>query len=205
MTPRSPGHIPTRSTLVSRLKDWQDADSWREFFQTYSRLIHNTALKEGLTEAEAQDVVQDTVLSVAKKMPEFKYDRRAGSFKGWLLQLTRWRILNQRRKRLSYESLDAQTGAVPELDSIPDPTGQELLDYWESEWKKNLLEVAIERVKESASPHQYEIFYLHVAKKLPAREVAATLNVSVPQVYLAKHRVSVLVKKEVRRLEKEMV
>src|SRR5437870_3033761 len=96
---------PTRSSLIGRLKDWEDQEGWREFFNTYWKLIYATAIKAGLMDAEAQDVVQDTVLSVAKKMRDFKYDPGIGSFKGWLLQLTRWRILNQLKKRLPAESI----------------------------------------------------------------------------------------------------
>src|SRR5437773_1397624 len=84
--------IPTRQSLLSRLKDWNDQESWRDFFETYSWLIYKTAIRAGLTEAEAQDVVQETVLSVSKSMPGFEYDASKGSFKSWLLQLTRWRI-----------------------------------------------------------------------------------------------------------------
>src|SRR5436190_12553979 len=91
--------IPTRDSLLSRLKNWDDQESWREFFDTYWQLIHRVARKAGLQEDEAQDVVQETILSVAKKMPSFKYDSAQGSFRGWLFQLTRWRIINQFRKR----------------------------------------------------------------------------------------------------------
>jgi len=31
--------IPTRSSLLGRLKDWEDQESWRDFFETYWRLI----------------------------------------------------------------------------------------------------------------------------------------------------------------------
>jgi DNA-directed RNA polymerase specialized sigma24 family protein len=65
--------IPTRQTLLSRLKDWQDQASWREFFDTYWRLLYGVALKAGLTEAEAQDVVQETMLAAARNMPGFTY------------------------------------------------------------------------------------------------------------------------------------
>ncbi len=51
--------IPTRDSLLSRLKDWNDRDSWKEFFETYWKLIYRTALQAGLNEAEAQDVVQE--------------------------------------------------------------------------------------------------------------------------------------------------
>jgi RNA polymerase sigma-70 factor (ECF subfamily) len=54
--------------LLVRLKDWGDQKSWQDFFDTYWRLIHSVAIKAGLSEAEAQDVVQETVLTVAKKL-----------------------------------------------------------------------------------------------------------------------------------------
>src|ERR1051326_2158620 len=91
--------IPTRQTLLSRLKDWNDQDSWKDFFDTYWNLIYRTARRSGVTDTESQDVVQETIVSVAKAMPGFKYDGSFGSFKKWLLQLTGWRITDQLRKR----------------------------------------------------------------------------------------------------------
>jgi len=82
--------IPTRESLLSRLSDWNDQKSWKTFFDTYWKLIYNTAIKAGLTDAEAQDVVQETIICICKNMKDFRYDKR-GSFKGWLLRLTSWR------------------------------------------------------------------------------------------------------------------
>ncbi|HXJ61352.1 MAG TPA: hypothetical protein VNU68_32310, partial [Verrucomicrobiae bacterium] len=61
--------LPTRQSLLSRLKAWDDHESWRDFFDTYWRLIYGLAIKSGLTNAEAEDVVQETLLAVAKEMP----------------------------------------------------------------------------------------------------------------------------------------
>src|SRR5437762_12030635 len=94
--------IPTRATLLQRLKNWQDQSSWQDFFDTYWKLIYGIARKAGLTEAEAQDVVQETMASVAKHMPTFNYNLAIGSFKAWLLNMTHWRIIGQLRKRGPY-------------------------------------------------------------------------------------------------------
>src|SRR5881397_1239133 len=91
------GLIPTRQSLLSRLKNWDDRESWNDFFTTYWKLIFITARKSGLTQAEAEDVVQETVICVCKRIPKFKYDRRTGTFKSWLLRLTYWRIQDQFR------------------------------------------------------------------------------------------------------------
>src|SRR6266566_5230765 len=84
--------IPTRMTLIERLKQWDDSESWREFFNIYWRLIYTTAVRAGLAPDEAQDVVQETLISVTKNIGKFKADPAFGSFKSWLLNLTRWRI-----------------------------------------------------------------------------------------------------------------
>ena len=87
MATRADELIPTRESLLSRLKDWGDGDSWQEFFETYRRLIYGTARKAGLTDAEAQDIVQETVISVAKNIEGFRYDPAVCSFKTWIMPL----------------------------------------------------------------------------------------------------------------------
>src|SRR3974390_169637 len=91
--------IPTRRSLLTRLKKWDDQASWQVFFDTYWKLIYGVALRAGLSESDAQDVVQDTVVSVARQMPQFKYNPALGSFKTWLLLIVRRRITDHLRKR----------------------------------------------------------------------------------------------------------
>ncbi|PWU08110.1 MAG: RNA polymerase subunit sigma [Verrucomicrobia bacterium] len=197
----------TRWSLIERLKNWEDNTNWQKFFETYWRLIYRTGIRSGLTDAEAQEVVQETVIAVAKKMRDFKADPAFGSFKGWMLQITRRRIADQLRKRVPEEKPvgrlpQTHTGTDP-VEQIPQPAHQQWESLWNEEWRQNLLDAALDAIKEKVSPTQYKIFYLHVVKKMPAGQVSKALKVSIGQVYLAKHRVSATLKKEVRRLEKE--
>ena len=73
--------LPTRSSLLDRLRNWEDQASWQEFFNTYWKFIYSMAIRSGLSEQEAEDGVQETVLSIAKKMPEFVYDPAVCSFR----------------------------------------------------------------------------------------------------------------------------
>lgn len=197
--------IPTRQSLLGRLKDWGDQESWKEFFETYWKLIYSAALKSGLSDAEAQDVVQETVLSVAKKMPDFTYNPAVGSFKHWMLQLTGWRIYRQLQKRLPVTGEDlhrpAGTDETSAWERIPDPAGGNLEQIWDEEWEKNMMDAAIERVKRNIDPKQYQLFDLYVLKQWPIREVTKTLKVSAGRVYIAKHRISSLIKKELNRFK----
>jgi RNA polymerase sigma-70 factor (ECF subfamily) len=199
--------IPTRATLLQRLKNWQDQSSWQEFFDTYWKLIYRVALKAGLTETEAQDVVQETMVSVSKHMPAFKYDPAIGSFKAWLLKLTRWRILDQFRKRapLQHQSLSQDTATgTRTVDKVVDPKSQDWDAVWNLEWEQTVLEAALLKVKRRVDPQKFQIFDLYVNKEWSAARVAEAFGVSIDQVYLAKHRVTEAIKQEVSRLELEM-
>jgi RNA polymerase sigma factor (sigma-70 family) len=197
--------IPTRYSLLSRLQDWAQDESWRVFFDTYWRLIYSSAIKAGLTPTEAEEVVQETVICVAQNIQKFKRDRRLGSFKGWLRNLTRWRIADQLEKRTGLmrgAPGDAIRSYEP-LENIPDSADDAARLRWEQEWQTHLLQAATQRVKQRVSEEQYQLFDLHVLREWPVERMTQTLGVSAAQVYLAKHRITRLLKKEVRRLEKE--
>ena len=88
---------------------------------------------------------------------------------------------------------------------MPDPNALNLEAVWEEDWQQNLISAALVRVKRQVKPRQYQIFDLYVIKGWPAEQVRQTLGVSATQVYLAKFRISSLVKKEVKKLETEML
>ncbi len=200
--------IPTRATLIHRLKNWQDQSSWQDFFDTYWRLIFTVAIQAGLTEVEAQDVVQETMVSVARHMPSFTYNRVQGSFKSWLLNMTRWRIRDQFRRRESLAerrrfSEETATGTRT-VDKVADPSTEDLDALWDAQWEKNLLDAAITKVKRSVDPQKYQIFDLYVKKEWSAEKVAGAFGINVSQVYLVKHRISEMIKEEFKRLTAEV-
>ena len=135
--------VPTRQSLLARLKDWDDQASWQDFFNTYWKLIHGVAIKSGLTEAEAQDAVQETVIAVAKNIKGFKYDPAVCSFKSWLMLITRQRIIWQWRKRTpqsrSIERRSDETARTDTIERIPDEASFDLNAIWDDEWQKNVM------------------------------------------------------------------
>ena len=195
----------TRKSLIARLDNWEDRKAWDEFYQTYWRLIYSVAIKAGLRNDEAFDVVQETILSIAKQSKRNLYDPKQGSFKTWLMNMTRWRINDQFRKRKKDTSMavgdwegDRKTAVIERFE---DPKGDVLERLWDVEWKKNLAEAALARVKARVSPKQYQIFDYYVVKQWEAKRVQEHLGVSMAQVYLAKHRVGAVLKRELARLQ----
>jgi RNA polymerase sigma factor (sigma-70 family) len=200
--------IKTRETLLVRLRDVQDHESWRIFYDRYWELLYNVARQSGLNEPDAEDVVQETVIGVARAIPEFRYDRSRGSFKQWMLRIVRRRIVDQLRRlyrqppraELLPEELEESNAHAP---SLHDPASERIELAWEREWERCVLAEAIRRVKQTANPKHFQIFDFCVLKEWRTARTAATLELSAAQVYLARHRVSQAVKREARRVHEE--
>ena len=143
--------LATRASLLERLKDLEDQDSWQQFYTTYRRLIFGFATKHGLSGTEAEEVVQETVITVARNMPEFRYDPKRCSFKTWLFNLTLWRIQDQIRKRRPEDTpihrKPGQTDRTGTVERLPGPESERVAAIWEEEWKKDLFARALEKVR----------------------------------------------------------
>ncbi|MCP5525045.1 MAG: sigma-70 family RNA polymerase sigma factor [Verrucomicrobiales bacterium] len=203
--------IATRQSLLRRLGDKDDARGWQEFFETYWGLTYHTGCRAGLNDADAQDVVQETVIAVARHMEGFVYDPKRGSFKAWLRQLTRWRIQDQlernrreagRRHHPHPTDEDPRTATV---ERVADPAAEEFECDWDTAWEQNLLQVALERTKQRVTPASYRIYDCCVHEEMSAPQVARLLQVNVARVYLARHRVARAVQEELLRLRREIL
>jgi RNA polymerase sigma factor (sigma-70 family) len=198
--------LPTRHSLLDRLRDRGDDASWHQFFETYWKFIYTVAIRSGLSDHEAEEVVQETVLSVARKMPEFVYDPSQCSFKGWLMHVIRLRIMDQlRRRQPAFQQLPAahaDSRHTPTVERVPDPTGNaDLETAWDDEWERNLMGAALERVKLRVKPEHYQIFHLSAVKGLRPAEVARLLQINIGKIYLVRHRLAKDVKREIQRLK----
>jgi RNA polymerase sigma factor (sigma-70 family) len=204
--PKSAGDsfLPTRSSLLSRLKNASDALSWQLFVDQYGRLIYQVCMRTGLQRQEAEEVVQETLTAVSQQMPKFTYDRTKGSFKSWLSRVTRNHIADfltkksresARRVEMPEEQMTGTAGAavVQELDLV-----------WESEWRQHLLDRALQRVQENVAARNIQIFQLSAVQGWSTEEIAKSLGISRAGVYLARHRVGRLVAREVEALRREL-
>jgi RNA polymerase sigma-70 factor (ECF subfamily) len=201
--------IPTRLSLLSRLKRWDDQESWRDFFDTYWKFLYSVAIKAGLSDSDARDMVQETVVAVAKGLREGRFKAAEGSsFKAWLKLIVQRRIASHlRRPRLPFAEPTPgsdDTDLTPIVERLPAAEASVVGEVWEEEWAKNLADAAIERVKQRVGAKQYQMFDLYVLKEWPVRDVAKTLHANIAQVYLAKHRVTRLIKQETEKLRKRM-
>jgi RNA polymerase sigma factor (sigma-70 family) len=208
MATDEPSSLKTRPSLLNRLKSGDDAESWQAFYRIYGKLVRDFAIQAGLTDTEADEVVQETAIAMARHLPEYRYDPKVCRFKTWLLNQTSWRINDQFRKRKKETAQNYSSGHdnddTATINRVPDAAASDLDAVFESQWRKNLFDVAVERVKLKFSLKQFQIFDLLVLKEWPAADVAQSLGVSLANVYVTRHRISSAIKKETKRLESEL-
>ncbi len=196
--------VATRVSLLARLKNPEDQRSWEDFFNTYSRMIYALATRSGLSDAAAQDIVQETIIKVAEKMPGFHYDPSIGSFKSWLLTIARSRIIDSHRRRQREQARmvsGPRTSGTAIIERVADPASLNLDAIWEQQWKDGLVEAATDRVRRRVSPKLFQLYDCNVRKEWPAEKVAQLLGVTPAQVHQAKHRITALIKQQVRQIE----
>lgn len=197
--------LETRSSLIQRLKATINGESWEEFFHTYWELIYNVARRAGLSEADAQDIVQETILKVHNSLDRFEYNRKRGTFKGWLRTVTRSRLNDFFKKQQRRPALNQPLEeAADELQNLEDPEGPEIEKIWDEEWNRNLIQAALSRTKKLSSPKQFQIFKCHYIDEWTVRETCRTLGVNAAQVYMAKQRVGKIFREAVETLQEQV-
>jgi RNA polymerase sigma factor (sigma-70 family) len=190
---------PTRASLLMRLRDPEDEAAWREFVQLYVPLVYGYLRKQNVQDADAADLCQEVLQSVAGAVGRLEYDPRRGFFRNWLFTVVRrklsdWRSSQQNRPRGSGDS------AVQEiLEQCPAPEGG--AGEWRAEWEQRVVTWACEQVRKDVSDATWQAFWRSAVQGQRARQVAADLGLSVVAVYHARSRVLARVKELVQSVE----
>lgn len=202
--------LHTRPTLLFRLRDWEDKASWDEFYRLYRNFVYGLAKRGGLTHVEAEEVAQEVFVRVAETIKDFESDPARGTFRGWLAQLTRWRIADKFRarprdaaggpSRRSQEAIDA----TRTIERIADERTAPLDVASESEWQKHVLEAALDRLARRVPAKHFQVFDLYSRQGWPVMRVARELGINPAAVYLIGHRLTKQLKAEVKTLQQKL-
>jgi RNA polymerase sigma-70 factor (ECF subfamily) len=179
----------TRASLLAKLgADAPSQSAWREFFERYAPAIYRVARFRGLAGPDADDIVQQVMLSMATHLGQFQYDRDRGRFRNWIRTITENKVreLGRRRK-------------LPEVDLEPDQ--QPSIDgVWAQEWRLQDLLWCLDQVSQEVAPRRMTAFKLYSLEGMSAAEVAAHLNTSVGYVYVTRHLVLNLIREKAKTL-----
>jgi RNA polymerase sigma factor (sigma-70 family) len=189
----------THVTLLARLRqDPTDQTAWDEFVERYGRHIYRWCRQWKLQDADAEDVTQDILVKLARKMRDFAYDP-SRSFRGWLKTLAHhaWRDFVDNPRRAQAAAGDNQTWKLMQTLEAREDLIRKLQEAFDHE----LLEAAKVRVRLRVAPRTWEAFRLVALEDRLVAEVAAAVQMQVAMVYVAKSKVQKMLQEEIRKLE----
>lgn len=182
--------LATQESLLQRLSDASQDGDWEVFYTKYGAVIVSFAEKQGLDEHGSRDVLQETMLVVMRKLPQFRYDPTRGRFRNWLLSIVANKVREARRRAHAehFVSLDAETecGEKFHEPAVDANAGANL----ETSWRQSLLEEAFRRLLEDpyTKPETVEAFRAFAMEGRPVAEVAAQFGLKENAVYQIKNR-----------------
>lgn len=182
----------TRETLLIKLRNQHDDASWEEFVSYYSNYVFAVLKEMGVEFDDLDDIKQSILLKIWKKIPDFDYNPEKGSFRAWLCTVIRNTVYNYFRDRVSTYELKDEDSINAEVDKIA-----------QREWMTHIASLAWENIKGDFSDSVRET-YIQISQGRKSDEIAAALGISPGSVYVYKERVQKALRKEVRRLDKEL-
>jgi RNA polymerase sigma factor (sigma-70 family) len=191
----------TRLSLLGRLRlTPTDEQAWSEFVERYGRQVYTWCRQWGLQEADAEDVTQNVLADLARQMRTFEY-QPSGRFRSWLRTIAHraWCDLLASRKAANTGSGDSAVLGI--LNSVE--ARDDLLKHLDAECEREVLEAAMNEVRQRVEANTWEAFRLTAQEGLAGAETAERLGLQVAAVFKAKSRVQKMIRDEVAKLEGE--
>ena len=184
----------TNHSLIARVKDLGDGVAWTEFLGIYQPAVFRMDRRRGLQDADAQDVLQQVFLSIARSIEGWVQGDLQPPFRAWLTTIAR----NAITKALTRRPRDAATGATSVVDLLeaqldPEETTAEIL----AESRKELVRWAAEQIRTEFSEATWKVFWQTAIEGVPIAEVAKSTGRSAGAIYVARFRVMARLKEKI--------
>jgi RNA polymerase sigma factor (sigma-70 family) len=191
----------TRASLLVQLRTGSNHIAWQEFVKLYGPVIYGFARKRGLQDADAADLMQDVMRSVSAAIGRLDYDRKQGTFRGWLFTITRNKIFNflSARRIRPQGTGDSATNRI--LNSHPD--GEDGSATWEMEYQRRLASLAMEQIKGEFLETTWRAILLTAVEGVSAADASKQVGLSAGAIYVAKSRVLARLKEVVETMRRE--
>lgn len=188
----------TQPSLLVRIRDARDAAAWRQFVEIYAPLIYGFLRKHGLQDADAADVAQDVLRTVAQSIGRWNYDQQRGTFRGWLLSVVHSRLTDHHRRQQRHNAAVHAAADVVQYANDCHSSAE-----WDRDYERQLFHAAASQIRGDFSDSSWQAFWLAAVDGKPAQDIAATLNITPAAVYLAKARVMARIRQQLELLTGE--
>lgn len=185
----------TSASLLNRLRLDPDASAWQRLVDLYTPLIRNWLRRHTLQHQDVDDLVQDVLAVVVRKIPEFKKEPRVGAFRRWLRTITVnclrdfWRA-NRFKPIATGESDFGQV-----LDQLEDPESG-LSQIWDREHDEHVTRRLLEMIKPRFEAKTWQAFQRVALEGAAVDAVVEELGITANAVFIAKSRVLKLLREE---------
>ncbi len=194
----------TQPSLLVRIRDERDRESWSRFVDIYTPAIYGFLRNQGLQDADAADLTQDVMASVAVAIKSFDYQPQHGRFRGWLFTVVQNRLRNFWRSAAKLPDARGDSKAYQRLLEQAE-LRSDAAEVWDREYEHRMFVCAAAQVRPRVQDSTWQAFWSTVVDGESPMKVAAGLNMSPAAVRLAKARVIARIKHEVRLLEGDSV
>ncbi|MDP7070939.1 MAG: sigma-70 family RNA polymerase sigma factor [Phycisphaerales bacterium] len=187
----------TTTALLNGLNADDGDAAWALLDGRYRPIITGLAHRLGLSDQDAQDVSQETMLRVLSEYRDGRYDRNRGRMRSWILAIARTKIADAHRKRGVRKEYRGESALVTM------PTEAELEDLWSTERRQVILREALRELQSRSKMADRTIraFEMIVFHRRSVTDIASELEMTENDVYLAKSRVTAKLRDAVQTLE----
>lgn len=178
----------TSETLLLGLRDPEDREAWQRFVSRYRSVLVSYARRRGLSDNDAQDAAQESLLRFSSSYLRGQYDPMRGRLRTWLLTITRNCVTDAlRARRDRHIQLCGSSDEVNPIASLADHDPQHAI--WEEEWRRAVLRACLDEAHRFFDSATIEAFTMSTIDDMGVEEVASKLSITRNSVYLARHRV----------------
>ena len=192
----------TRPSLIVQIKNTADQAAWEEFVRLYRPVIYRTAIQRGLQDADAHDLTQQVLVSVAGAVARWKPDGPNTRFRHWLRRITRNAIINAVTRARPGQA--AGSSSIKELLSETPQRDSRTEELIQLEYRRELLLQAAEIVREAVDEPTWKAFELTAVKGVNKTEAAKQLGKSIGAIYAARSRVLKRMRNAAAELEESL-
>ena len=144
-----------------RLKDLDDQEAWQEFYLIYWNMIINWARANGCSDILAEDIFQESVISIIKNLSHFKYDSAKGSFRGYLKRIVTCRVKDHFRSAKNHTPMNEEGGTAGP-DNLLNDRAADIESSYDLVWLENLLRQSLEKTKLKVDRVTFKSFTMYV-------------------------------------------
>lgn len=181
--------LETSLSFLEQLRQDNAPEQWDRLVQLYTPVLRSWLGRyQDISPSDADDLVQDVLLTLSQELPRFEHNRKPGAFRSWLRRILVHRLQNFWRERQNQPRAVGGSDFLKQMEQLQDDDSG-LSQWWDREHDLHVVRHLLALVRARVEPQTWHAFWAQVMEGMPAEEVAGRLGLSVNSTYVAKSRI----------------